>query len=82
MTLFSFVWLALAMAVFSADPPTPTQSAPYVEFDFSTLPGNGVGDYSLTLIVLTADKDLKYRIELKGPKRIKPDDICEAFPQA
>ena len=41
----------------------------YVEFDFSTMPNDGEGKYSLTLTVLTTDKDLKYSMELKGPRK-------------
>lgn len=51
----------------------------YVEFDFSTLPSDGEGDCAFLLTVLTTDKELKYSIECKGPKKFAPDVTCAGF---
>ena len=51
-------------------------TTPYVEFDFSTIPCDGEGKYSLTITVLTADKDLKYQTEIKGPRKFDREVTC------
>ncbi|HVL13072.1 MAG TPA: hypothetical protein VM529_10935 [Gemmata sp.] len=79
MTTALVVWLALGLTGFTAGQPKPIETAPYVEFDFSTLPLNGTGDCSFTLTVLTADKDLKYTAELKGPRKFDPEVTCAGY---
>jgi hypothetical protein len=74
-------WLCFfaGVAWVSAEDPKPREPGPYVEFDFSSLPRDGEGKYSLTLTVLTTDKDLKYSMESETPRKFDPEVTCAAF---
>jgi hypothetical protein len=79
MTLGFIGCVVFGLTGFTAGQPKPIETAPYVEFDFSTLPLNGTGDCSFTLTVLTADKDLKYSAERKGPRQFDPEVTCAGY---
>ena len=70
--------LAMAALDDHSQKPQPVDVS-YVEFDFSTLPSGGEGDYSVTITVLTADKDLFYSMKGTHARRFKPDGLCSAF---
>ena len=69
----------LPFPVFNADQPKLEEPESYVEFDFSTLPSTGEGNCTFTLIVLTADRDYKYRAERKGARKFDPQATCAGY---
>ena len=69
-------------------PPASTKPPPpgpdlgdeaYVEFDFSTLPRAGDGEYRFRVIVLTPHEKVKYDLEVKGPRKFSPETHCDAL---
>lgn len=57
----------------------PDKDTVYVEFDFSTLPSDVCGKFSMTLTVLTADKDLKYSEPIQQQGMLNPQALCEGL---
>jgi hypothetical protein len=71
--------LSAALGLFATGQPKAEPATQYVEFDFSTMPRDGEGNCAYTLTVLTVDRDLKYSVESKGPKKFTPDVVCAAW---
>lgn len=67
---------AFSVAGLADEPKADTR--PYVEIDFSTLPRDGNGEYTITITVYTADKDLTYSTKTTLARKFSPEDKCAA----